>query len=497
MTQTPVRIDRAGSWRELLGSRYAPIASVLAGGVLLEASNVYLTTSLLPTIVGEIGGAEFYAWTMTTFLLASVVSSMLVSRILTRHGAVRAYLLALGLFGLGSVLCAASPWMAALLFGRAVQGLGGGLLAGLGYALIQRALPKRLWARAAALVSAMWGVGNIVGPVVGGVFAQLDAWRSTFLGLAVVSILIGVVAVRSLPRTARSRTSAPVPAASLLLLAGGVCAVGIASVLPSEAGTAIAVVVGLALVAWFLRHERRSGNGILPRVTFAAGSSLGWVYLTVAVLAFAIGTEAFIPLFGQEIGGLSPFVAGLLGAALSLGWSVTQMFTANAAGIRSRRALITVGPLVVASGLAAYGLLQHDAPSTMVVALWFITLFAAGAGIGLGFPHLTVTALGSTDDEEEGAKAAAAVNTVFIIASAFSAAFAGVLVNLAAPDHVASAQLLMLVFAGVTALGVFVARGASRGIGLRTVADDETDGDGSDGYAPDGTDPGPTGSSAA
>jgi MFS family permease len=472
MTQTPPRIHPAGSWRELLGSRYAPIASVLAGGVLLEASNVYLTTSLLPTIVDDIGGAEFYAWTMMVFLLASVVSSMMVSRILTQRGAVQAYLLALGLFALGSLLCAASPWMWALLAGRAVQGLGGGLLAGLGYALIQRALPERLWARGAALVSAMWGVGNIVGPVVGGIFAQLDAWRVTFVGLAVVSALIGIVVVRSLPRTARSRSSESVPWGSLVLLSGGVAAVGLAGVVPSGLGTGIAIVVGVVLGGWFLRHERRGRTGVLPRITFAAGSSLGWVYLTVAVLAFAIGTEAFIPLFGQEIGGLMPFVAGLLGAALSLGWSITQVFTANATGIRSRRVLITIGPLVIASGLAAYGLLQHEAPSTLVIALWFATLFLAGAGIGLGFPHLTVAALGSTPGEEEGAKAAAAVNTVFIIASAFSSAMAGVLVNLAMPDVVDAARLLMLVFAGVTVLGTFIARGASWGIGR---ADADTD----------------------
>ncbi|WP_350350865.1 MFS transporter [Microbacterium sp. A8/3-1] len=475
MTQTPQKTAAGGTWRELLGSRYAPVASVLAGGVLLEASNVYLTTSLLPTIVGEIGGAEFYAWTMMTFLLASVVSSMLVSRILTQQGAVRAYLLALGLFALGSLLCAASPWMSALLFGRAVQGLGGGLLAGLGYALIQRALPERLWARGAALVSAMWGVGNIVGPVVGGVFAQLDAWRVTFVGLAVVSALIGIVVVRALPRTARGRSSESIPWASLVLLSGGVAAVGIASVVPAGLGTAIALVVGVALGIWFLRQEKRGTRGILPRVTFTHGSSLGWVYLTVAVLAFAIGTEAFIPLFGQEIGGLAPFVAGLLGAALSLGWSITQVFTANASGIRSRRALITLGPLVVALGLAAYGLLQHEGPSVLVIVLWFTTLFIAGAGIGLGFPHLTVAALGSTSGEEEGAKAAAAVNTVFIIASAFSAAMAGVLVNLAMPDIVGSARLLMLVFAGVTVLGVFIARGASWGIGLRSDDEQPTD----------------------
>ncbi|WP_449282875.1 MFS transporter [Leucobacter sp.] len=471
MTTTEQDTASAGTWRELFGTRYAPIAAVLAGGVLLEASNVYLTTSLLPTIVGEIGGAEFYAWTMMVFLLASVVTSMLVSRVLTRQGAVRAYIVALGLFGLGSMLCAASPWMWALLAGRAVQGLGGGLLAGLGYALIQRALPERLWARGAALVSAMWGVGNIVGPVVGGAAAQVDAWRATFVGLAAVSVLIGLVVLRWMPRTARSRPSDSVPWASLLLLAGGVTAVGVAGVVPTGGSTAVAIVVGIALGAWFLRHEGRSRDGILPRITFARGSSLRWVYLSVAVLAFGIGTEAFIPLFGQEIGGLIPFTAGLLGAAMSFGWSATQIFTASASRDGSRRGLILAGPLVVGAGLAAYGLLQHDGPSALVVALWFVALFIAGAGIGLGFPHLTVAALGSTTGEEEGAKAAAAVNTVFIIASAFSAALAGVLVNITAPDLVRSAQLLMLVFAGVSVLGVLAARGAGRGIGRGTDRD--------------------------
>lgn len=152
-------MEKPGSWRELLGPRFAPVATVLAGGVLLEASNVYLTTSLLPTIVDDIGGADYYAWTMTTFLVASVITSMLVSRTLTTRGAVSAYTMAFLLFAAGSAVRALSPSMAVLLVGRAVQGLGGGLLAGLGYVLIQRALPGRLWARGAALVSTMWGVG--------------------------------------------------------------------------------------------------------------------------------------------------------------------------------------------------------------------------------------------------------------------------------------------------------------------------------------------------
>ena len=77
---------------------------------------------------------------------------------------------------------------------------------------------------------------------------------------------------------------------------------------------------------------------MLPDVTYARGSRLAWVYATVGLLAFGIGTEAFIPLFGQELGGMGPLAAGFLGAAMSLGWSLTQIVTANATRPRTVRA---------------------------------------------------------------------------------------------------------------------------------------------------------------
>jgi MFS family permease len=467
-----VETTENGSWRELLGRRYVAVSAVLAGGVLVEASNVYLTTSLLPTIVADIGGGEYYAWTMTSFLVASVITAMLVSRLLRTRGAVTSYVLAFLLFTAGTVVCAVSPGMALLLVGRAVQGLGGGLLAGLGYALIQRALPERLWARGAALVSAMWGVGNILGPAVGGLFGQLGAWRLAFVVLAGIALALVALAVRAIPRTETGPSATPVPFGSLLLLTFAVAAVSVASVV-SGLATVVSIVVGVVLVAWFVRHERSARASVLPKVAFAAGSPLKWVYITVVALAFGIGTEAFIPLFGQEIGALPPLAAGFLGAALSLGWSVVQVVSANATTARAVRALVIAGPVLLAAGLLGYGALQHPMPAGLVVAAWFLVLFVAGSGIGVAFPHLTVAALGATADEEESAKAAAGINTVLIIASAFSAAAAGVLVNLGAPDTVTSAHYLMGGFAVVVVLGVFPAVAAVRGPRVPTDTGDD------------------------
>lgn len=470
MNTTPPAPSVAGTWRELLGPRSGPVALVLAGGVLLEASTVYLTTSLLPTIVADIGGEQFYAWTMTTFLVASVVTSMLVSRTLATRGSVAAYLTAFGLFGLGSVVCALAPSMPLLLLGRTVQGLGGGLLAGLGYALIQRALPERLWAKGVALVSAMWGVGNIVGPAVGGLFAQLDAWRLAFGALALVAALDMVLVVRVIPRLERSAQRQPLPVRSLVLLGAAVASVSVAGIFDVGGLVVAALVLGAVLVVGFVRHERRSSTSVLPAATFAPGSRLVWVYLAVAVLALGVGTEAFIPLVGQETGSMTPFLAGFLGAALSLGWSVVQVVSAGATRPPLVRAATVAGPAVLATGLLAFAALQVEGPSGLVVTGWFVVLFVAGSGIGLAFPHLSVAAFSSTTDNDEGSKAAAGINTVLLIASAFSAALAGVLVTLGGDSLVTSARLLFGVFGVVALVGTLASVRAARVAGVRESA---------------------------
>jgi hypothetical protein len=258
---------------------------------------------------------------------------------------------------------------------------------------------------------------------------------------------------------------------SLVLLTAAVAMVSIASIVPAGVATAVVLVIGLGFGVVFVLFERTAKAAVLPRVTFAAGTSLKWVYLTVGILAFGIGTEAFIPLFGQELGKLSPLLAGFLGAALSLGWSLSQTVSASATRASAVRRLIVGGPVLLAIGLGSYSALQADGPSAVVVALWFVTLFAAGAGIGVAFPHLAVAAFSSVEDNEEAAKASAGINTVFLMSSAFSAALAGVLVKLGEPSVLSSARLLLSVFAVVALLGAFPAwRIARSGVARKAVA---------------------------
>ncbi|MGV9383367.1 MFS transporter [Nonomuraea sp. NPDC003707] len=436
---------------------------VLAGGVLVGAINIYLAASLLPTAVADLGGAGFYAWNMTIYLVAMVIATMLAGRFLSRWGNVGAYLLGFAVFTAGSLACALSPAMAVLLASRGVQGFGAGLLSGLGFAVIRSALPPRLWTRGTALMSAMYGVGNFAGPALGGLFAQLGSWRLAFAVMAAVSAVCGALVPRVLPGRGHDRDlRPPVPVVSLLLVMAAAGAVSVAGVLAGTLAKAAGIGAAVLLMAGFVIHERGSDLRVFPQATYRSGSSLKWVYLTLGLLACGVAAESFLPLFGQRLAGLAPLVAGFFAAAISLGWSLTQIGSASVTGGRAVRRLRVLGPVLLAAGLLVQGLLQREETPLWLVAVWVPVLFVAGAGIGLAYPHLSVTAMSSTRDPEEGRRAAAGIATVTSLSIAFGTAVAGVLVNLGGASMLDSARYVLFGLALLCALGALTAHAANR-----------------------------------
>jgi len=460
-----------GSWRELLSPKYLGACTVLAGGVALYATNEFLTISLMPSAVADIGGHRFYAWVTTVYLVGSVVAATTVHALLMRLGPRWAYLLGLSVFGAGSLACAAAPTMEIMLVGRTVQGVAGGLLAGLGYAVINTALPSSLWTKASALVSAMWGVGTLAGPAAGGLFAQFGSWRWAFGVLVILTVAMAVLVPIALPardEEARGnlvRTS--IPGWSLLLLGAAALSVSVAGIPQDVRATAALLALGGALVAVFTYVDRRLPAAVLPPSTFGSGP-LKWIYLTLGVLMAATMVDMYVPLFGQRLAHLTPVAAGFLAAGLAIGWTVGEIGSASLRSSRVITRTVAVAPLVMAAGLAIGALTQFEEAPIGVVAVWAAALLITGTGVGIAWPHLSAWAMSCVDDPAEGPAAAAAINTVQLICGAFGAGLAGVAVNLTDTGDATPARWLFAAFAVLAALGVVASTRSGRRTGQST-----------------------------
>src|SRR5690606_24367404 len=191
---------RPATWQELFKGKNGLKAIALAAGVVLHATDVFLATTIMPSVIEDIGGLAFYSWATTVYVIAAIIGSVLSSRNLLKSGPRISYRGAILLFVTGALLCAAAPYMYVLLIGRFIQGIGGGLLFALSYAMVNVIFEERFWPRAMALISAMWGVATFIGPFIGGVFAEYSHWRMAFVTLAVIAMSLLFLTERILPK---------------------------------------------------------------------------------------------------------------------------------------------------------------------------------------------------------------------------------------------------------------------------------------------------------
>jgi MFS family permease len=353
-------------------------------------------------------------------------------------------------FSAGSVGCALAPAMAWMLAGRTVQGLGGGLLAALSYGLIQLVFAQRLWPRAVALVSGMWGVATLCGPAVGGLFAQAGHWRWAFwflLPVAVAQALLVLVQLRPSAGVTHERPAVlpRVPGVQIGLLAASVLVIAASGLLSDLLWQAVGVVVGLTIGFAATRiDDSRATVRVLPRGAYSMRAPLGAIYASVALLLIGTTTEIFVPYFLQLLHGHSPLAAGYLTAAMAGGWSVGSLTSSGRSGAGADR-MLRAGPVICTLGLVALALLL-PAPGrfgagleTLLVAM---ALAVVGLGVGIGWPHLLTRVMSLAPKGEEGL-ASASITTVQLYGMAVGAAVAGLVANaagLTTPGGVAGAQ---------------------------------------------------------
>ena len=414
----------------LFSPRLLPATLMLGGGVTLYAVESYVTATIAPSIVRDIGGLELFSWMTTLFVAAGVLGSITVATRPKGIGLRAIYVAAALIFGVGSLACAIAPTMPVLLIGRAVQGYGSGMLSGLAYAFIRFIYPEPLWRRASTLYAAIWGVATVLGPTLGGLFAAGSAWREAFLILVPVAVLMALSGRWLLPDVADDRIDTRTPLIQIILLLAAVLFVSIAGTIEHGSYKTMLIAASIVLVATMVLIERKSEVRLLPYGAVMLSNPIARLYLTIFTMMLVLTSDIYIPYFLQTLHGVTPLVSGYLVALVALGWTIAAFFSASFSGRQAAIAIISGCILETAATASLIPFLATNTPFDTVArfAPAVITMFLMGFGVGLGWAHLVTRIIGIARRTEQD-KASAAISMTQSLGGAFGAALAGVIVN--------------------------------------------------------------------
>lgn len=369
--------------------------------ITLVAFEALAVATIMPIVARDLGDSALYGWVFTAAVLGSLVGIVVVGGLIDRTGLVRPFVGGLVLFSIGLVIGGLAPSMEALVFGRALQGLGGGAIPPIAYVAIGRALPEELRARMFATLSTAWVLPGVIGPAISGIVAQTAGWRFVFVGLLP---LIAVAGAMTLPAIARSRPPAPEADArprvalsrrlptALVVTAGAALVVGgltDAQLVPGG----VLVVVGLAIgVPAFAR--------LVPPGTLRVARGLPAAVLLRGILTFTFFcADAYVPRALQDWRGLDAATSGIALTAATLAWTGGAWIQARRFSRVGARRFVTTGFLTVGLGIVGFALVLSPAvPVAVGVVAWGL----AGLGMGLSYSPLSLVVLAEAPAAEQG-----------------------------------------------------------------------------------------------
>ena len=359
------------------------VLSGLMVGTLMGSLDQTIVATALPTITGDLGGIRYLSWVVTAYLLASTASTALYGKLSDIYGRKLLYQVAIGLFLVGSMLCGAAQNMAELIGARGIQGLGGGGLLVVAFAIIGDVIPPRERGRYQGYFGAVFGVSSIAGPLLGGFFVDGPGWRWIFY----INVPIGLAALVVTSRVLhlpRNRQPHKIDWTGAILLVAGVSSLLLALEQGRDRGWGSTPIVSLevfalVLLAAFLFVESRVEEPILPlnifrNRTFTVAGSLAFL---MGVGLF--GVIVFLPVYLQIVKGLSPTQSGLATLPLMVGLLTSSITSGR---IISRRGRYKVFP-VVGAGLSTVALILL-ATLAAGTPRWQYSLYMLLLGLGFG-----------------------------------------------------------------------------------------------------------------
>ncbi|MES9519837.1 MFS transporter [Streptomyces capoamus] len=453
----------------VLSRAYRALSVGIVSVVVLIAFEATAVGTAMPVAARELHGLALYAFAFSGYFTTSLFGMVLAGQWSDRRGPLGALTTGIGAFAAGLVVAGTAQVMWVFILGRAVQGLGGGLVIVALYVVVGRAYPDRLRPAIMAAFAAGWVVPSIVGPLAAGAVTEHLGWRWVFLGIPVLVVFPLALALPQIRRRASGPVDEEAGSGSFdrrrIRLALGISLGAGLLQYAAQDLRPLSLVPGLAGAAFLVPAVL----GLLPRGTYRAARGLPSVVLLRGLAAGSfIAAESFVPLMLVTQRGLSPTLAGFSLAAGGGTWALGSFVQSRARVTPYRERLMTVGMVLVAAAIVtAPSVLVPAVPVWTVAVAWGVGCF----GMGLVISSTSVLLLQLSAPEEAGTNSAALqisdalANVVLLAATgaAFAALGGGSTAATTATasgggGHPAAFAAVFLPMAAVALVGAWVTR---------------------------------------
>ncbi|MFJ8814771.1 MDR family MFS transporter [Amycolatopsis thermoflava] len=406
-----------------------PAMTALVLAVLLAALDQTIVSTALPRIAGDLGGFRDIAWVTASYLLASTAATPLWGKLGDMLGRKRLYLVATTAFLVASALCGLAQDLPQLVAARALQGLAGGGMIVLTFALVGDIVAPEDRGRYQGRFGSVYGVASIAGPLLGGLFTDELSWRWAFLVNVPVGLVAVAIAARHLPAAVR-RPAARIDYLGAGLLAATATALILITTFGERWGWASPGILGLAatavvLIALVIPVERRAVAPVLPLSMLTSRT-----VVIASVVGFAANVAMFsvlvyLPTYLQVVDGVSATLSGVHMLPLVIGLVVSQSLAGRWIANPARVRVVLVSGMVL--NVAGLVLLSTLAPGTaqFVLVLYFLV---TGVGVGM-VPMVALTAAQNAVPAADIGAASAVVTFARSIGAAFGVAVFGTLLG--------------------------------------------------------------------
>ncbi|MEZ5379309.1 MAG: MDR family MFS transporter [Acidimicrobiales bacterium] len=407
-------------------------------GLFLSSTEQSVIATALPTLAGELGGANQIAWVVSAYLLTSTIVTPLYGKMSDLFGRRIVYQISITVFMLGSILCAIAQSMNQLVGARAIQGMGGGGLMSLAFVIVGDVVSPRQRGRYIGIFTGVFTISALTGPLWGGLLVDGPGWRWVFWAVVPISALALAVTNRGLrlPFATRRRPIDWIGIGLLVVASTGLILVPVwgGETYPWGSWQLLTTLaVGLAASAVFLMQEARAEEPIIPLRLFTDRTVVLVFGMGFILMGALLSVTTFLPLFLQVSTGASATKSGLMVTPQSVGVSLVAAVSGLLVSKSGRyKWAMVAGPIITIA--AMYGLTRIT-PDTSALDLAPL-LFALGMGLGLIFPNLTLAVQNAAPIEDLGI-ATSTSNFFRSMGGAFGAAVAGAFFTTRLTDELA------------------------------------------------------------